>query len=100
MNSIRGWAFVALLPLVSVQACAPSQEGEEPEGQAEARLPIIDVHLHALGANAFGPPPVPACAAELWFTPPDPGALPPPDRGPGERYDLELVSECDPEFVI
>ena len=28
---------------------------------AQTRLPIIDMHLHALAANAQGPPPVAVC---------------------------------------
>ena len=43
-------------------------------GQAPSasRPPIIDVHVHALPANAFGPPPIPTCAVNLTFLPRDP----------------------------
>ena len=86
-------SVMLILPVVLVQACARSQ-GSEP--------PIIDVHLHAIRADAFGPPPVPACAVEMTFIAPDPGALPPPDRigMPQNGYNLESASECDSDFLL
>ena len=60
----RSASVLLILPVFLVQACARSQSSE---------LPIIDVHLHATGASGFGPPPVPACAAEMTFPAPDPG---------------------------
>jgi len=45
---------------------------------------IIDVHLHAMAADAFGPPPIPACAAELTFLP----------RNPKEEYGFDQFASC------
>ena len=45
---------------------------------------IIDVHLHAMAADAFGPPPIPACAAELTFLP----------RDPKEEYGFDQFASC------
>ena len=89
----RPTSVMLILPVVLVQACARSQGSE---------LPIFDVHLHAIGANAFGPPPVPACAVEMTFIAPDPGALPPPDRigMPRSGYNLESAAECDSDFLL
>jgi len=33
--------------------------------EAQTQPPIIDVHLHAMSAKAYGPPPVPVCAAQM-----------------------------------
>ena len=82
-----------ILPVFLVQACARSQSSE---------LPIIDVHNHAQSPSAWGPPPVMACAGEVTFPAPEPGALPSPDRTgrPQNGYNLESAEECDSEFMI
>lgn len=49
---------------------------------AQARLPIIDMHLHALAANAQGPPPVAVC------TPIDPF----PAWDPAQPYDATFIA--------
>jgi len=55
MKSRRVLALLAML-VASVTGC--SQTGQR---EAEARLPIIDMHLHALPANAWGAPGTPVC---------------------------------------
>lgn len=51
MTLIRrfGLAF-SLLLLTSITACTPK------------RLPILDMHLHAMAADSQGPPPLGLCA--------------------------------------
>ena len=49
-----------------------------------APLPIIDVHVHAMPANAYGPPPVPVCAPYVTFSP----------RDPRDTYALGDVGTC------
>ena len=49
---------------------------------AHERLPIIDMHLHASPANAFGPPPLAMC------TPIDPF----PARDPAQPYGATLMA--------
>lgn len=41
-----------------------------PEARAQQRLPIIDMHLHALAADANGPPPLAVCVPLLSYLPP------------------------------
>ena len=41
-------------------------------GHAQDRLPIIDVHVHALGADAQGPPPLGMCTPIKEFPTWDP----------------------------
>ena len=50
---------------------------------AQARLPIIDMHLHALAANAQGTPPVAVC------TPIDPF----PAWDPAQPYDATFIAK-------
>jgi len=45
---------------------------------------IIDVHLHALSATAFGPPPASTCVTPLTFAP----------RDPREPYGPDRFAEC------
>ncbi len=54
---------------------------------AQERLPIIDMHLHALAADAQGPPPVAMC------TPVDPM----PEWDPSHPFGLEMMKKppCD-----
>ena len=89
----RATSVLLILPVFLVQACARSQSSE---------LPIIDVHNHAQSPSAWGPPPVMACAAEVTFPAPEPGALPSPDRTgrPQNGYNLETAEECDSAFMI
>lgn len=47
-------------------------------------LPIIDVHVHAMAANAFGKPPLPVCAPYVAFSP----------RDPKDRYDMADIGTC------
>ena len=91
----------AVAAVVLVHACAPSP-GSEAQDASQLTPPIIDLHLHAIGAGAFGPPPVPACAVEMTFPAPDPGALPRGDRigGPQNGYNLERAEECDSDFML
>ena len=42
------------------------------EAPAERDYPIIDMHLHAMGANNNGPPPQPICMGEVTFLAWDP----------------------------
>jgi predicted TIM-barrel fold metal-dependent hydrolase len=51
-------AFVLVLAIVPLQAWA------------QERLPIIDMHLHARAADAYGPPPVAICVPLLPHIPP------------------------------
>ncbi len=89
----RPASVLLILPVFLVPACTRSQSSE---------LPIIDVHNHAQSPSAWGPPPVMACAAEVTFPAPEPGALPSPDRTgrPQNGYNLESAEECDSEFMI
>ena len=89
----RPTSVLLILPVVLVQACARSQSSQ---------LPIIDIHNHAQSPSAWGPPPVMACAGEVTFPAPEPGALPSPDRTgrPQNGYNLESAGECDSEFMI
>lgn len=48
------WRFAAL-PALALLSFAP-------RAQARERLPIIDVHVHAMAANDQGPPPLAICA--------------------------------------
>jgi predicted TIM-barrel fold metal-dependent hydrolase len=52
--------------------------------QAASANAIIDVHLHALAANALGPPPASTCATPLTFSP----------RDPREPYGADRFAEC------
>lgn len=63
-------------------ATAVGVSAQEP---SEQRLPIIDVHVHALSANALGPPPVPTCAEELDYLP----------RDLQEPYSFEHFADCE-----
>lgn len=45
---------------------------------------ILDVHLHALSASAFGPPPASTCATPLIFLP----------RDPRDAYGSDRFAEC------
>jgi uncharacterized protein len=56
-------AFVGTALLLSIEAAAQ---------QRKTRLPIIDVHLHALAATANGPPPQDICLGNAEFIPADP----------------------------
>lgn len=57
-------ALSLLCGVASLHAQAPARQ----------RPPIIDMHLHAFPAAAFGPPPVPACAPPAEFAARDPNA--------------------------
>ena len=89
----RSTIVLLILPVVLVQACSRSQSSE---------LPIIDIHNHAQSPSAWGPPPVMACAGEVTFPAPEPGALPSPDRTgrPQNGYNLESAGECDSAAMI
>lgn len=53
--------------VLAMASCAHQQQpttGNTPP--TAARQPVIDVHLHALAANQFGPPPQPACSGPLF----------------------------------
>jgi hypothetical protein len=54
----RLFSFVLVLLVVPLQAWA------------QQRLPIIDMHLHAVATNRCGPPPVAICVPLLSHTPP------------------------------
>jgi hypothetical protein len=56
---MRARSVLLLLPLAAATA----------GGQASTSQPVIDMHLHALPANAYGPPPVRTCAADLLYPP-------------------------------
>ena len=59
-------------------ACAPSAQ------RAAQQDPIIDVHLHALGANLWGPPPQRICVGDVTF----------PGWDPQERPARERLTAC------
>ena len=52
--------------------------------RSSSARPIIDVHLHALSATAFGTPPASTCATPLTFLPWD----------PRDRYGSDRFAEC------
>lgn len=55
-------ALVSILVVVALSALAAQQRA----------APIIDMHLHALGADANGPAPMAICAPALEYPPLDP----------------------------
>ena len=57
----------------------------QPRAQSQTNgPPILDVHLHALAANDFGPPPVANCAEQLIYLP----------RDPREPYGIDQFAAC------
>ncbi len=65
-------AFVAAVVLGSVLAPAAALAQSPPQNPASARRPIIDMHLHAMGAADQGPPPLAICPGEVAGEPHDP----------------------------
>lgn len=66
---------LVILSVIFVQPRAQSQTN---------RAPILDVHLHAMAANDFGPPPVATCAEQLIYLP----------RDPREPYSRDQFAAC------
>ena len=71
----RPLGVLVFFSMVFVQSCAQSQT---------IRAPILDVHLHAMAANDFGPPPVANCAEQLIYLP----------RDPREPYGIDQFAAC------
>jgi uncharacterized protein len=61
-----------MLPAIVVLAVAAAGAAVTPQPPSSSAEPVIDVHLHAFAANAFGPPPAVTCAAPLIFLARDP----------------------------
>lgn len=62
-----GLAIVALLLLAALPGTAPAQDAAGEPGVVAERPPILDMHMHAFGAAAMGPPPQAICAPfEDW----------------------------------
>lgn len=72
-STIAGLALCSLLLLATSPGTASAQDAADESGAASERPPILDVHMHALHADRFGPPPQAICApfekAPTW----DPG---------------------------
>lgn len=71
----RPVGVLVILSVIFVQPRAQSQTN---------RAPILDVHLHAMAANDFGPPPVATCAEQLIYLP----------RDPREPYSFDQFAAC------
>jgi len=71
----RPVGVLVILSVIFVQPRAQSQTN---------RAPILDVHLHAMAANDFGPPPVATCAEQLIYLP----------RDPREPYGFDQFAAC------
>src|SRR5690349_21112264 len=70
----------------TVRAIDPKGDARNGLGQSvPTPVDILDVHLHALSANAFGPPPASTCATPLIFSP----------RDPREPYGPDRFAECE-----
>ena len=66
----NGTLATLLVVLLSAVRCAPQPQQAQPPQHVP--LPIIDMHLHAQGAAASGPPPVGVCAPFSEFATRDP----------------------------
>jgi len=78
----RRSALFPILLVLALQggAAAAERVRHQRELRAEPPVEILDVHLHALSANAMGPPPASTCATPLIFLPRDPREPFGPDR--------------------
>jgi uncharacterized protein len=74
-------SLLAIVPLAGVTALSFAVRDQAPS----LSNAILDVHLHALSANAMGPPPVLTCVTPLTFLP----------RDPREPYGKEQFASCE-----